>query len=556
MKKRKFFVVLMSLIMVLTFMPSIVFADAGSGHDWKKTDTKEYKNFNVEVYECQTDGCTAAYSVVVAKPTHQHEFTQNKAALTEEELAKFSKADNKTYIGGYAYKCACGELADVELIEADPVPVCEHKNLGERQLLNWACYNEDANSGVKVYGRICADCNEVILETEVGEGFIHTGLPAEVASTAENAVAVGDKFYAGTLVVAPTCTTEGKLEVRCSDCKVLLGEAVVPALGHDFKNAKEVVVTPATCEEDGTKAHICNTCGVAGEIYAGDKALGHDYDIVDVAAPTIWAEGVTVAQCNNCDEFEVIDAVKDGDKFYFTGFNGELTGDKRIEVRNDAQLEAKWSKDWTEKLADATCETGAIMAKIDSVSGSLDVHNTREVGEPLGHKEVTVTVEPTCTDDGYSYIECEACGLFKDNKHDRWHTKLDDRCFFDKKPALGGAHDYTWEVTEEATIFGAGSKAYKCTKCGHVEKTEVIAKKAYKAPKVTAVKKAVKVTVAKQTGAVKYKIYVNGKLKKTVKKAKTYKIKAKAGKAKVKIVAFNSAGQKATSKVKTVTVKK
>lgn len=60
-------------------------------------------------------------------------------------------------------------------------------------------------------------------------------------------------------VVEPTCTTEGKKELRCTNCNELLDEETIPALGHtpgDWEVTKE-----ADWIHDGEQVRKCTVCG-------------------------------------------------------------------------------------------------------------------------------------------------------------------------------------------------------------------------------------------------------------------------------------------------------
>ena len=106
-----------------------------------------------------------------------------------------------------------------------------------------------------------------------------------------------------------------------------------------------------------------------------------------------------------------------------------------------------------------------------------------------------------------------------------------------------------------------GTRAKVCTVCGDelAATKESVAKTTIAAPAVKSLKKKAKVTVKAVAGADKYQILVNGKVSKTVTKAGKFTVKkyVKAGKKnKFQIRAINADGVKATSKAKTVKIKK
>ena len=176
--------------------------------------------------------------------------------------------------------------------------------------------------------------------------------------------------------------------------------------------------------------------------------------------------------------------------------------------------------------------------------------------------DTTTTQAATCGADGFSYDVCSVCGEFANYvRGDKPVVGYGTKCKFDK-----------WVVETAATPFAEGTKKLVCSVCGDdghltyvdgefkesgVTRTS-IAKTKIAAPAVKAGKKKATVTVKAVKDAVKYQIKVNGKVKKTVKKAGKVTIKKLAGgkKAKFQIVAFDAEGTKAASKTKSVKIKK
>lgn len=87
-------------------------------------------------------------------------------------------------------------------------------------------------------------------------------------------------------------------------------------------------------------------------------------------------------------------------------------------------------------------------------------------------------------------------------------------------------HSYEWKVSKKATYFAKGEKVLAC-ECGHVSDTASIAKKVLSRPsiKVTGLKKAVKITWKRVTGATGYVVEMKSgkkyKVVKTITKGKT-----------------------------------
>lgn len=63
--------------------------------------------------------------------------------------------------------------------------------------------------------------------------------------------------YTSKILKIPTCTEEGKIEFRCSECENFYTEAIF-AVGHNYK--REITKLP-TATEEGIVTYACVTCG-------------------------------------------------------------------------------------------------------------------------------------------------------------------------------------------------------------------------------------------------------------------------------------------------------
>lgn len=76
-----------------------------------------------------------------------------------------------------------------------------------------------------------------------------------------------------TVLILPTCETDGLCEERCSICDSVR-ERKIPALGHQFTEGWQSV--EPTCTTDGYERQVCDRCGkMVVRNYVG--ALGHDF---------------------------------------------------------------------------------------------------------------------------------------------------------------------------------------------------------------------------------------------------------------------------------------
>jgi Periplasmic protein TonB, links inner and outer membranes len=98
-----------------------------------------------------------------------------------------------------------------------------------------------------------------------------------------------------TKVVAPSCTSKGYTEHRCS-CGDSYKDSYTDALGHSFTEQS----VAATCTGGGYTRRTCSRCG-ATETTNTTPTLGHDYRDT-VVPPTTSSEGYTEHKCSRCGD--------------------------------------------------------------------------------------------------------------------------------------------------------------------------------------------------------------------------------------------------------------
>lgn len=177
--------------------------------------------------------------------------------------------------------------------------------------------------------------DEVIKCTECGE---------EMSRTHKTIAAPGHKYV--DTVVDPTCTEKGYTLHKCSVCGDETKDTYKDALGHkygawvtdveatedaagskhrdcvrgDDRQTEEIPKlthvhtpaaavkeneVPATCETDGSYDEVvrCSKCGEEmSRTHKTTPALGHDWKVKEVVAPTYESEGYTLEECANCHE--------------------------------------------------------------------------------------------------------------------------------------------------------------------------------------------------------------------------------------------------------------
>ena len=669
MKKHKSVIsILLAIMMIFTFMPTLAFADSATGEFNAGHKPGAVKDGKVLVEATRTSagivevGCTADGGICPHKETvkvnalghdwvdkrfdsaaeyaaallnagafaNESDIPQEAASNQQKRAADWLSGAGADICYGYAKVCSvCGAL-DYSGENYGLTPTYHNNNGAKKCAATFTCeicgkenatnpthrtnaatyHAKDACKVAKLAGKYCtkkfnADSHNVL-----------NPVPVEVEAWEE----------------ITTYTCKECNQVVAMDCELKADPAnyassiLEDELDHTME---QKAVKEATCEDAGTTALVCKDCGFKG-VEKSSKPLGHDFSVVNSVAATTAAPAFTFNTCSRCGKFDPTSLKSSGkplniaynlevfwpkhcdaagivkvtrqventpdvvkyltygngnykwfgedeaftnynhtDKDYFLGFTqGESLRDAEgVEIPDIKPTGHKWAK--AAKVADATCEIAEQEAMTCTICGDIK-HPTTKVGKPLGHAVEEVVVEATCGAAGYSYKICTRCNNY---------MEPDGKTVLGKTPAafdlakygftnpvvkLGEKCTYEWKVLEESTPFKKGTRAKVCTVCNHLEEAtkESIAEKTIAAPKVKAQKKKAKVTVKAVEGAVKYQILVNGKVSKTVKKAGTFTVKkgikaSKKGKKNTfKIRAINADGVKATSKAKSVKIKK
>ena len=165
------------------------------------------------------------------------------------------------------YCTECGKIfAKIENAEPSGHDFCE-----------WRLVKAPTCTEPGVQTRVCERCGERVNEVVEATGHSVVYVPAKAAD----------------------CTHDGyEAYAYCSVC----GEEIIPkvaiaAAGHDFGEWE--TETAATCEEEGTEARSCKSCGTVEKRVV--PATGHKWiTLVEVSA-TESAEGVIIYMCSVCE---------------------------------------------------------------------------------------------------------------------------------------------------------------------------------------------------------------------------------------------------------------
>lgn len=301
------------------------------------------------------------------------------------------------------------------------------------------------------------------------------------------------------------CESSGIAELYCSACETRLDRKTIPSLGHD---KAFVEYLEPTCELVGGNLYKCNRC--EKDVFEEDApALGHDKLFVNYIEPTCEEAGGTIYKCVRCEEefFEVdknapatghVESDKkiiveptcteDGGLFYACGNCGEpveiieyyeatghTEGERKILQEgtcNQPQIEIIFCADCKKEIGRVEGEIGGhnyvgIIINQDCTTvmwyyrctACGDYYYDEEKGSMVGHVTETVTVEPTCTEEGKRYNKCTACG--------------DTVGYITVLDPIG--HTFSETVTKAATCSSEGVLTKTCTVCNTVEE-EIIPK--------------------------------------------------------------------------------
>ena len=220
------------------------------------------------------------------------------------------------------------------------------------------------------------------------------------------------------IVKDSTCTTLGTKVQVCKDCEITVTTAQI-----GFKNHTIVIDegVEATCTEDGITEG--KHCGVCNEILVKQEAIvssGHNYKINEFASNNT----VLVYQCTNCSDSYEKEYV--GNSLCANGHTESewiTTVESKCDVKGSAhkicticeiELEIKSLEfaEHTEKTVFGTpakCnEDGLTDGVICSVCETIIVEQTIITAQ--GHNyQLTNTVSPTETEDGYVEYTCSEC---------------------------------------------------------------------------------------------------------------------------------------------------
>ena len=302
----------------------------------------------------------------------------------------------------------------------------------------------------------------------------------------------GNHSYQFTKTVVPTCTEEGYDLYTCSKCGATEKRNVKPVDPNNH-NYTSSVVAP-TCTEQGYTTYVCSRCN---DTYLGNytAALGHSYS-ANIIPATTTAQGYTVYTCTRCGANYVSD--------YTPVLQPTLTPDES-KISKDYGVDAKTAQDINYIL---------IINNVSKDTASLT--------------ESRMTANPPKGDGDYKgssfgLLRAQTTKLTKNSVTVKWNKvkNADGYIVYGAKCGAKSKYKVLKVVSGKTTSY-----THKKLKKGTYYKYNVVAFKYVNGVKVT-IAASKKVHATTQGG--KYGVAKSVKLNKskaTIKKGKTFKIKA------------------------------
>lgn len=379
-----------------------------------------------------------------------------------ENLTGIKISEGVEVIGAYAFagcERLCGELILPESIKELNSDIFE------------GCYNI---TDVYVYSSDCTIYNSMY--TLPKEATVHGYIGSRAQAYAKNQYrkfkCIDHSWDSDcTVDKEATCTEEGSKSIHCTVCDEKKDVTVIEKAAHEYSGW--VIDKNPTCTETGSKHKNCSVCGdkVTEEI----KAAGHNWQeeyTVDKEA-TCTEEGLKSIHCSNCNatkDSESIDKIahtlekhtakdvsceEDGciEHWKCTKCNKLFKDDKgTTEISTDEAVIAANGHEWNdgENVSGLlACQSGAWKFTCQNC-GDVDYFEVK--GKPHDYS-IVKTIEPKCTEQGYTLHTCSICeaSSYSDN-------------FVDAKGHSLGE----WETISEPTLVTTGLKIQKCTECGEI----------------------------------------------------------------------------------------
>ena len=334
-----------------------------------------------------------------------------------------------------------------------------------------------------------------------------------------------------TTVVAPTCNDKGYTKHTCTRCGNTYNDNEINALGHSFTNY--VPDNNATCTQDGTMTAKCDRCDAAKTITAPNSKLGHDYKET-VTPATCTEKGYTTYVCSRCNDTYVGNYTEAIGHSYSANIVPATTTAQGYTVYTCTRCGESYVSDYTPVLQPALTPDESQISKDYGVDGKtaqdinyiLIINNVSKDTASL--TESRMTANPPKGDGDYKgssfgLLRAQTTKLKKNSVTVKWNKvkNADGYIVYGAKCGAKSKYKVLKVVSAKTTSY-----THKKLKKGTYYKYNVVAFKYVDGVKVT-IAASKKVHATTQGG--KYGVAKSVKLNKskaTIKKGKTFKIKA------------------------------
>lgn len=270
-----------------------------------------------------------------------------------------------------------------------------------------------------------------------------------------------------TVVVEPTCETEGKGTHYCEVCGVSTDDVEILALGHIYTSK---VTKEATCTETGTRVYTCTREGCTHSYEETIPVLQHTLTSTGKRNATCESSGYTTWKCEYC-EFTYKEYTDDS-----LGHDwGEWTVTKAATNDTEGEMQRVCSRDENHIETVTIPKGGHTFSTTPTTETPATCHSTgTQTFKCTAHGDCGVSITVTTAMTAHDYIttvtdaKCEVAGSVVtkcENCSDQITVDL---------PALG--HDWgsgTVNAGDEATCIKTGTRTYTCSRCGQIKTEEI-----------------------------------------------------------------------------------
>lgn len=331
-------------------------------------------------------------------------------------------------------------------------------------------------------------------------------------------------------VSAPTCTEKGYTKHTCSRCGNTYNDNYINASGHSFTNY--VPDGNATCTQDGTMTAKCDKCNETNTIPAPGSKLGHSYNNV-VTPPTCTAGGYTTHTCVRGDSTFVDSQTSPLGHSYTATVVAATTTSQGYTVYTCTRCGVNYVSDYTPVLPALTPSEDKIAKEY-----GVDAKTAQEINyifitnnvssDTASLTESKMTANPPKGDGDYKgsnfgLLRAQTTKLKKNSVTVKWNKvkNADGYIVYGAKCGAKSKYKVLKVVSSKTTSY-----THKKLKKGTYYKYNVVAFKYVNGVKVTlAASKKIHATTQGGKYGVAKSVKLN-KSKATIKKGKTFKIKA------------------------------